>query len=100
MGKTLTELYEWFAWDLYDMFGHAYDAFRLIMNDAESVFSKLETDKKKFMNEEERKILIDCIAKKMAPAPVKLRADFEITCFTYKGIDAIREALIHAKKTV
>ncbi len=27
----LQELYEKFAWDLYDKFGHAYDAFRLIM---------------------------------------------------------------------
>lgn len=36
----------------------------------------------------------------MAPAPVKLRADFELTCLTYEGIDAIKEALISAKKKV
>jgi translation initiation factor 2 subunit 1 len=36
----------------------------------------------------------------MAPAPVKLRADFEITCFTYEGIDALRDALITAKTAV
>lgn len=28
---TLLELYEAFAWDLYDKFEHAYDAFRLAM---------------------------------------------------------------------
>jgi translation initiation factor 2 subunit 1 len=28
---TLIELYEEFGWDLYDKYGHAYDAFRLIM---------------------------------------------------------------------
>ena len=27
----LLELYEGFAWDLYDKYGHCYDAFRLIM---------------------------------------------------------------------
>ena len=27
----LVELYETFAWDLYDKYEHAYDAFRLIM---------------------------------------------------------------------
>jgi translation initiation factor 2 subunit 1 len=27
----LLELYEGFAWDLYDKYGHAYDSFRLIM---------------------------------------------------------------------
>jgi translation initiation factor 2 alpha subunit (eIF-2alpha) len=33
----------------------------------------------------------------MAPAPVKLRADFELTCFTFEGIEAIKEALLAAK---
>lgn len=28
---TLLSLYEKFGWDLYDKFGHAYDAFRIIM---------------------------------------------------------------------
>lgn len=28
---TLLELYEKFAWDLYDKYGHAFDAFRMIM---------------------------------------------------------------------
>jgi translation initiation factor 2 subunit 1 len=36
----------------------------------------------------------------MAPQPVKLRADFELTCFTYEGIDALRDALLQAKKAV
>lgn len=36
----------------------------------------------------------------MAPTPVKLRADFELTCFTYEGIDALRDALLTAKKAV
>ncbi len=29
----------------------------------------------------------------MAPQPVKIRADFELICFQYEGIDAIKEAL-------
>jgi translation initiation factor 2 alpha subunit (eIF-2alpha) len=29
-----------------------------------------------------------------------LRADFELTCFTYEGIEAIKEALLTAKKAV
>jgi translation initiation factor 2 subunit 1 len=36
----------------------------------------------------------------MAPQPVKLRADFELTCFTYEGIDALRDTLLAAKKVV
>lgn len=36
----------------------------------------------------------------MAPTPVKIRADFELTCFTYEGIDALRDSLLAAKKVV
>jgi translation initiation factor 2 subunit 1 len=36
----------------------------------------------------------------MAPQPIKLRADFELTCFTYEGIEALKEALLAAKKAV
>ena len=52
------------------------------------------------VNEEEKKVLVDNISKKMAPTPVKVRADFEITCFTYEGVDALKEALLTAKKAV
>lgn len=33
------------------------------------------------------------IKRKLAPQPVKIRADIEVTCFTYEGIDAIKAAL-------
>lgn len=36
----------------------------------------------------------------MAPQPVKVRADFELTCFTDEGIDALRHALLTAKAVV
>jgi len=36
----------------------------------------------------------------MAPTAVKLRAGFELNCFTYEGIDAIKEALLTAKRAV
>lgn len=33
------------------------------------------------------------IAKKLTPHPTKVRADVEVTCFGYDGIDAVKEAL-------
>lgn len=37
----LIELYEAFGWDLYDVFGHAYDAFKLCLSEPDLVFSKV-----------------------------------------------------------
>jgi translation initiation factor 2 subunit 1 len=86
------ELYEDFGWDLYDKFNHAYDAFKLCLSDPEIVFSKITiTDKQK-------EALISNIHKKMAAAPIKLRSRFNLQCYTYEGIEAIREALLEAKK--
>ena len=65
-----------------------------INSDPEAVFEKIKiTDKQK-------EILLDSISKKMAPQPVKVRADCELTCFKNEGIDAIRAALLEAKKAV
>jgi translation initiation factor 2 subunit 1 len=52
------------------------------------------------ITEEQKKVLIESISRKMAPTPVKIRADFELTCFTYEGIDALRDTLLAAKKEV
>lgn len=55
---------------------------------------------KKKITPVEWQALKESIAKKMAPTPVKLRAGFELNCFTYEGIDAIKEALLTAKLAV
>jgi translation initiation factor 2 subunit 1 len=44
--------------------------------------------------------LIESISKKMAQQPTKLRATFELNCFTYEGIDAIKAVLIRTKREV
>jgi translation initiation factor 2 subunit 1 len=76
------------------MYGHAFDAFRLIMSDKEAVYKELE------LTEDEQRILFESISRKMAPTAMKLRAEFELTCFTYEGIDALKEALITARTKV
>jgi len=87
------ELYEKFGWDLYDKFGfdHAYDAFKLCLTEPDLVMGKLNISKP------EREALLANIQKKMAAAPVKLRAKFNLKCYTFEGIDAIRDSLLEAK---
>jgi translation initiation factor 2 subunit 1 len=38
------------------------------------------------------------IKRKLAPQPVKIRSDIEVTCFTYEGIDAIKESLLMGER--
>lgn len=45
----------------------------------------------------ERQTLLDHIHRKMAPQPVRVRADIDVTCLHYDGIDAIKEALLAGK---
>ena len=87
----LIELYEAFGWDLYDKFDHAYDAFKLCLTDPELVFSKVT------ITEEQKKALMASINKKMAAAPQKLRTTFNLHCYTYEGIEAIKESLLAAR---
>ncbi|KAJ1346619.1 Eukaryotic translation initiation factor 2 subunit 1 [Parelaphostrongylus tenuis] len=44
-----------------------------------------------------REALLEDIRKKLTPQAVKIRADIEVSCFSYEGIDAIKSALIAGK---
>jgi len=91
-GLFLDELYEKIGWPLYRKYGHAYDAFKLALTEGEGEgvkdpFAELE------IPEEIKEELKMYIRRRLAPQPIKIRADVEVSCFTYEGIDAIREAL-------
>lgn len=63
-------------------YGHAYDAFKLCLTDQEDIFRGLPD-----LDPEVVAVLTDYIKKRLAPQPIKIRADVEVTCFTYEGID-------------
>ena len=42
------------------------------------------------VSEEIKEAVISYIKRRLAPKPIKIRADIEVTCFTYEGIDAIK----------
>lgn len=91
----LEDLYERVAWPLYRKYGHAYDAFKIALAEesggggegTEDAFSTLDVPADVV---DELKLYI---RRRLAPQPIKIRADVEVSCFAYAGIDAIREAL-------
>lgn len=97
----LEELYERIAWPLYRKYGHAYDAFKIALAEesggggggeattaaTDDPFATLDVPPDVI---DELKLYI---RRRLAPQPIKIRADVEVSCFTYEGIDAIRDAL-------
>ena len=49
------------------------------------------------ITENQKKALLENIHKKMAAQAIKLRTTFNLQCYTYEGIEAIKEALLEAK---
>ena len=45
------------------------------------------------MDTKVKESMISYVKRRLAPQPVKIRSDIEVTCFTYEGIDAIKQAL-------
>jgi len=91
----LESLYKNLGWPLYDLYGHAFEAFRLMVTDAENVLNKVASvaSDRVILEDHVKKALIKDIRRRMTPQPLKIRADVEITCFGYDGIEHIRTAL-------
>ncbi|EDL08749.1 mCG118545 [Mus musculus] len=90
MDEQLESLFQRTAWvfdDKYKRPGYgAYDAFKHAVSDP-SILDSLD------LNEDERKVLINNINRRLTPQAVKIRADIEVACYGYEGIDDVKEAL-------
>jgi len=88
--KTKTpieELYQTIGWPLNKKYGHAVDAFKLSITNPD-VWKEIT-----FPNDVVKDELQSYIGKRLTPQPTKVRADVEVTCFGYEGIDAVKNAL-------
>ncbi|EEP75371.1 eukaryotic translation initiation factor 2 alpha subunit [Uncinocarpus reesii 1704] len=80
-------LYQQIGWPLNKKYGHANDAFKLSITNP-SVWSDVT-----FPSQAVKDELLLHISKRLTPQPTKVRADIEVTCFSYEGIDAVKDAL-------
>jgi len=91
--KDPEELYKQVGWPLYKKYEHEYNAFKIAVVSPEPVFEALNIDvlvKETFTN---------TIHHHLAPLPVRVRIDVEVTCFDYEGVDAIKIALQKGEDT-
>ena len=92
--KTATpieDLYKAIGWPLNKKYGHAIDAFKLSITNP-NVWQEVS-----FPSEAVKTELQTYISKRLTPQPTKVRADIEVTCFGYDGIDAVKDALRQAE---
>ncbi|KAG5533547.1 hypothetical protein RHGRI_027661 [Rhododendron griersonianum] len=110
MKLDLEDLYIHVGWPLYRKYGHAFEAFKLIVNDPDSVINSLTREVKEIgpdgqevtkvvpaMSEEVKDALIKNIRRRMTPQPLKIRADIEMKCFQFDGVLHIKEAMRKAE---
>lgn len=87
VGVDMIDLYQRWGWPLYKRYTHAYDGFRMAVNDPDTVLEGLD------ISEREREELLRNVRRRLTPQAIKLRADIEVTCYQYEGIDAVKAAL-------
>lgn len=85
----LDELYKKTAWmydEKYKKQGAAYEAFKHAVTNPE-ILDECEID------ENTKEVLLENIKRRLTPQSVKIRADVEVACTNYEGVDAVKRAL-------
>lgn len=103
-GVDLEELYKQIGWPLYRLYGHAHEAFRQMITDAEAdaVFQRLKDEVHggqdiPILTPAVKEGILKNIRRRLMPQPIKIRADVEMTCFVYDGVEHIKTAMRAAK---
>lgn len=87
--QEFEELYEKTAWKIDEKFkkaGYAYDVFKQCVTEPQILD---DCD----IPQEWKEILLSNIRRRLTPQAVKCRADVEVSCYSYEGIDAIKSSL-------
>ena len=91
--KSMETIYKKVIWPLYKTHNHALDALKeIIVKGNLSILNRLN------VNDEIKNELMNILKKRWKYIPIKIRADFKLTCFNFDGIEAIKEALLKGEK--
>ena len=90
--KSMEFLYKNIIWHLYKTYQHALDALKCLLNGDTHIFENLK------ISDEIKNELINIVKKRLVPEPIKIRSIFRLTCYTFNGIDDIRNTLLNGEK--
>ena len=91
--KSMEAIYKKVIWPLYKTYNHALDALKEVIEKGNlSILNRLN------VNDEIKNELMNILKKRWKYIPIKIRADFKLTCFNFDGIEAIKEALLKGEK--
>jgi len=86
------ELNEKVVWPLYKKYGHALDALKDASLNPDEIFQNMS------IPDDIRESFLSDVKLRLSPQIMKLRARFEIFCFGYEGIDAVKFALVKGRE--
>jgi translation initiation factor 2 subunit 1 len=89
-GMSLLEANEKMAWPLAKTaYKSTYEALRALLSEPPSVvFAGLNVE------ERMQSLALSEVKKRLTPQAIRLRADIEVSCFSYEGINAVRAGLL------
>ncbi|KAM3313875.1 hypothetical protein ACQJBY_033025 [Aegilops geniculata] len=103
----LEPIYQRIGWPLYRKYGHAFEAFKLIVADPDAILDVLTYEEKETgpdgqevtkvvpaVSPEIKETLVQNIRRRMTPQPLKIRADVEMKCFQFDGVLHIKIKLV------
>lgn len=92
------DFYERTAWALdakyrrpTEKYPASYDMFKKAIEEP-NVLDELQ------ISDEERSVLMKNIRRRLTPQAMKIRSDIEVSCYTYEGVDAVKNALMKGIK--
>ena len=90
--QPIKYLYENIVWPIYHLNNNPFNIFKNIALGKLKILKKLNIDKN-IKNE-----LIKIVKIRLPPKLLEIRSTFKLSCYTFDGIDAIKEALLNGKK--